>query len=60
MSHDDEEIGKDKSKLTCKRPKFSFGVHVRLSKYKGIFEKGYTPNWGTEIFTVVKVQKQSL
>ena len=28
---------------------------VRVSKAKQIFEKGYTPNWSTEIFTVTKV-----
>lgn len=27
---------------------------VRISKYKGTFEKGYTPNWSTEIFKIVK------
>ena len=60
VSHDDEErLVKmlNTSKLSCKRPKFELGDHVRLSKYKGIFEKGYPPNWGTEIFTIVKVQK---
>lgn len=30
---------------------------VRISKYKGTFEKGYTPNWSTEIFKIYKVQK---
>lgn len=30
---------------------------VRISKYKHIFEKGYTPNWTTEIFKIYKVQK---
>ncbi|KAL4083731.1 hypothetical protein QTP88_029047 [Uroleucon formosanum] len=28
---------------------------VRISKYKHIFSKEYTPNWTTEIFTVSKV-----
>lgn len=23
-----------------------------ISKYKNLFEKGYTPNWSTEIFTI--------
>lgn len=36
-------------------PKYKEGQHVRLSKYKHIFEKGYTPNWTTEIFTIKKV-----
>ena len=26
-------------------PKFKVGDHVRISKYKNIFAKGYTPNW---------------
>ena len=25
-------------------PKFEVGDHVRISKYKNIFAKGYTPN----------------
>ena len=28
--------------------------HVRISKYKNIFAKGYTPNWREEIFVVKK------
>ena len=35
--------------------KFKVGNSVLVSKYKTIFEKGYTPNWTTEIFTIVKV-----
>ena len=27
-----------------KDPKFKIGDHVRISKYKNIFSKGYTPN----------------
>ena len=27
-----------------KNPKFEVGDHVRISKYKNIFAKGYTPN----------------
>ncbi|KAG5314864.1 POL2 protein, partial [Pseudoatta argentina] len=37
--------------------KFKIGDSVRVSKYKTIFEKGYTPNWTTEVFTIVKVQR---
>ena len=29
---------------------------LRVSKYKTIFEKSYTPNWTTEMFKIVKVQ----
>ena len=28
-----------------KNPKFKVGDHVRISKYKIIFAKGYPPNW---------------
>ena len=34
------------------KPKFKLRDRVRISKYKHIFEKGYTSNWTTEIFTV--------
>ena len=30
---------------------------MRISKFKHFFEKGYTPNWTTEIFIVDKVKK---
>ena len=30
-------------------PKIKVGDHVRISKYKKIFAKGYTPNWSAEI-----------
>lgn len=36
--------------------KFKVGDHVRISKYKNVFEKGYTPNWTSEIFQIAKVQ----
>lgn len=36
--------------------KFKVGTFVRISKYKHIFEKGYTPNWTTEIFKIMRVQ----
>lgn len=39
-----------------RKPKFKIGDFVRLSKYKHIFEKGYTPNWTTEIFKIRTVQ----
>ena len=37
-----------------KDPKFRVGDHVRISKYKNIFAKCYTPNWSEEIFIVKK------
>lgn len=38
------------------RAKFNVGDRVRLSKYKHVFEKGYTPNWTTEIFKIKDVR----
>ena len=39
-----------------KEPKFSVGDTVRISKKKGTFEKGYTPRWVEEVFTITQVQ----
>ena len=35
-----------------KDPKFKVGDHVRISKYKNIFAKGYSPNWSQEVFVI--------
>ena len=37
-----------------KDPKLKVGDHVRVSKYKNIFAKEYTPNWSAEIFVLKK------
>lgn len=42
-----------------KGSRFRVGDLVRLSKYKHAFEKGYTPNWTTEIFKVKTVRYTS-
>ena len=39
-----------------KDPKFKISGHVRISKYKNIFAKGYAPNWSEETFVVKKVK----
>ena len=39
-----------------KDPKFKVDVHVRISKYKNIFAKGYTPNWSEEVFVISKTK----
>ena len=36
-------------------PKFKVDDHVRISKCKNIFAKGYTPNWSEEVFAIKKV-----
>ena len=40
--------------------KFRIVDHVRLSKYKNIFAKGYTPNWSKEVFVIKKVKNTVL
>ena len=37
-------------------PKFKVGDHVRISKYKNTFAKGYPPNWSEEIFVIKKIK----
>jgi len=39
------------------RAKFKIDDKVRIQKKKGLFEKGFTPNWTEEVFTVSKVQR---
>ena len=39
-----------------KDPKFKVNDHVRISKYKTIFAKGYAPNWREEIIVVKKIK----
>ena len=38
-----------------KSAKFNVGDRVRISNFKNIFAKGYTPNWSKEIFIVNKM-----
>ena len=39
-----------------KDPKFKVGDRVKISKYKNIFAKAYTPNWSEEVFVIKKVK----
>uniref|UniRef100_A0A2S2QG25 Uncharacterized transposon-derived protein F54H12.3 n=1 Tax=Sipha flava TaxID=143950 RepID=A0A2S2QG25_9HEMI len=39
--------------------KFKLGDYVRINTQKGVFTKGYLPNWSTEIFTITKINKTS-
>lgn len=43
-------------KVQRRSAKFKVGDYIRLSKYRTVFEKEYTPNWTSEIFKVRKVQ----
>ena len=38
-----------------KSARFNVDDRVRISKFKNIFAKGYTPNWSKEIFIVNKI-----
>ena len=43
-------------KSNNKDPAFQVGDHVRISKYKNFFSKGYTLNWSEEVFVIKKVK----
>ena len=43
-------------KVNDKNPKFRVGDHIRISKYKNIFARGYTPNWSEEDFVIKEVK----
>lgn len=47
------QLYKEKGKL--KKPKFSIGDYVRISKHRQIFDKGYVPQWTEEIFQIASV-----
>ena len=38
-----------------KDSRFKIGHRFRISKFKNIFAKGYTPNWSREIFIINKI-----
>ncbi|XP_011050588.1 PREDICTED: uncharacterized protein LOC105143786 [Acromyrmex echinatior] len=38
-------------------PRFKVNNSKCVNKFKAIFKKGYTPNWTTEVFRTVEVQK---
>ena len=46
--------------LMKKNPRFKVGDNVRISKYKNVFTKGYSPNWSEEVFIVKKVKRPPL
>ena len=45
-----------KKEINDKDPKFKVGDYVRISKYKNIFAKGYTPNCSEKIFVINKIE----
>ena len=51
-----ENLYAKNTKERRKEPKFHLGDKVRIMKKKKHFEKGFTPNWTEEIFTINKVK----
>lgn len=51
-----DEASKLNHRQVLPKPKLKRGDLVRLSKQKALFAKGYTPNWGTELFKVTQVK----
>ena len=47
------EYNEDSNK---RNPKFKVGDHVKISKYKNTFAKGYVPNWSEEVFIVNEIK----
>ena len=45
-----------KKEVNGKDCNFRVGGHVRISKYKNIFAKGYTPSWSEKVFVIEKVK----
>ena len=52
---DNTYINADKE-INNKDPKFKVGDHVRISKSKNIFAKGYMSNWSEELFVIKNVK----
>ena len=52
---DNTYINTDKE-VSDKDPKLKVRDDVRISKYKNIFAKGYTPNWSEELFVIKEVK----
>ena len=55
-----KDVGKNNKRVYIdehneKDSRFKVGDRVRISKFKNIFAKGYTPNWSREIFIVNKI-----
>ena len=46
----------DRLQYDRKTPKFKLGDTVRISRIKGLFEKGYLPNYSEEVFTIAEVK----
>ena len=55
-----KDVGDDNNRVYIKEhnkksARFHVRDRVRISKFKNIFAKGYTPNWSNEIFIINKI-----
>jgi hypothetical protein len=55
-THEKKLVSLLNARTVVTKPKFSVNDVVRISKYKTIFEKGFTPAWSTELFVVDRVR----
>ena len=53
---DDYYAGYNEDPSNKRDPKFRVGDNVRISKYKNIFAKAYTPTWSEEVFVINKIK----
>ena len=56
MDVTDDSYAECNENFNKKKPTFKVDDHVRISKYKNIFAKGYAPNWSEEVFVVSKIK----
>ena len=56
---DDSDAGYNEES-NKKDPTFKVGDHVRISKYKNIFAKGYARKWSEEVFVVSGIKNTVL
>ena len=42
-------------RIIKKKARYNVGDRVKISKFKNIFPKGYTPNWSKKIFIINKI-----
>ena len=54
---EDDSLAEYNEEPNEKDPKFKVDDQVRISKYKNVFARGYSPNWSEEIFVVKKNKK---
>ena len=52
----DDSCAEYNEDLNKKDPEFKVGDNIRISNYKNIFAKEYTPNWSEEVFVVSRIK----